>query len=409
MPHPESSGTDTRGHVLGPGVPSLYDPVHRRGLAWRVRRAPSVTVSFDADAGAEADWIIVRGGVTRSAEPWAGASLDTTGSWARLDDMSAPRASFTALELLDGRVFVIDQDSCNSVMSDLGGPPHPPLQTDLLDPASGRWTATAALNAPRSGFVVVRLHDGRILVTGGNNGWHGSYSSTKLFDPATGQWTAAGLLNTARKNPVGALLQDGRVLVAGGTYSDGFRDEADFFSRPLADRELTSAEIYDPATDRWTPTGSLTDAAAAGTAYSLPDGRVLAVGHDWVAEPVAEVYDPRRGTWAAAGRLVRPQGSTSVVLMDGSLLVVGGTGEVVTHGSDGDSHAYDPVATVRRFDPDTGVTVEVSPLPAPRTGAIAVRLSDGRVLVAGGTEHGQLAVVCGIPSHGDVLHLRPSS
>jgi len=142
----------------------------------------------------------------------ASTPVDATGSWTRLDDMSVPRSSFTALELLDGRVFVIDQHSCNGTMSDLGGPPHPPGRTDILDPATERWTAAAALNAPRSGFVAVRLHDGRILVTGGNNGWHGSYSSTKLFEPVTGRWTEGGLLNTARKGPIGALLQDGREI-----------------------------------------------------------------------------------------------------------------------------------------------------------------------------------------------------
>jgi N-acetylneuraminic acid mutarotase len=85
------------------------------------------------------------------------------------------------------------------------------------------------------------------------------------------------------------------------------------------------------------------------------------------------VYDPRSGAWTSAGSLVHLGGSATTVLADGSLLVVGGT--------DND-HV---VATVRRFDPDTGTSVEVAPLPAPRTGAIAVRLADGRVLVAGGT------------------------
>ena len=70
----------------------------------------------------------------------------------KLDDMSVPRWSFTALELLDGRVFVIDHEACNG-MSDLTGPPHAPGRTDILEPATGRWTAAAALNATRSGFV----------------------------------------------------------------------------------------------------------------------------------------------------------------------------------------------------------------------------------------------------------------
>ena len=71
-----------------------------------------------------------------------------------------------------------------------------------------------------------------------------------------------------------------------------------------------------------------------------------------------------------------------------------GAAEVVTPGEE---MSYVPVATVRRFDPDTGISVEVSPLPAPRTGAVAVRLADGRVLVAGGTEHGRLPTYVDAP------------
>lgn len=324
--------------------------------------------------------------VSPSASPSGRAAL---GSWIRPDDMSLARWSFAALELLDGRVFVVDQEACNG-MSDLSGPPHPPGPTDLLDPATGRWTPADALNATRSGFVAVRLRDGRVLVTGGDNGWHASYSSTKLFDPATGRWTATGLLNTARMDPVGALLPDGRVLVAGGLYSEGFKNEDDFFNRtdwPDV-RDLTSAEIYNPKTERWTLTGSLREAGSAGDAYALPDGRVLVVGHAWSSEPRdAEIYDPMRGTWSVAGNLVRLPGSASVVLPDGALLVIGGTTEVVTSSPDGDVIiAYPVVATVRRFDPDTGNTVEVAPMPSGRTGAVAVQLADGRVLVAGGVE-----------------------
>jgi hypothetical protein len=207
-----------------------------------------------------------------------------------------------------------------------------------------------------------------------------------VFDPATGRWTATGLLNTARMDPVGALLADGRVLVAGGTFSEGFRDEEDFFNRtdwPDV-HDLTSAEVYDPKTGRWTLTGGLNEAGSAGDAYALPDGRVLVVGHAWSSEPRdAEIYDPMRGEWSVAGNLVRLPGSASVVLPDGSLLVIGGTTETVA--ADGNA-SYVPVATVRRFDPDTGISVDVAPLPAPRTGPVAVRLADGRVLVAGGTE-----------------------
>ncbi len=296
--------------------------------------------------------------------------------------MSEPRWSFTALELLDGGLFVIDQQPC-SVISELGGGPWPVGPTDILDPATGHWTSASALNATRSGFLAVRLPDSRVLVTGGDNGWWGAYSSTKLFDPATGRWNASGLLNTARKSPIGAVLPDGRVLVAGGTYSVGFKDRKEFervasgIGTPPEERGLISAELYDPQTGRWTPTGSMHGTTTASAAYVLPDGRVLVVGQLQTngAQPV-EAYDPATGSWSVAGSLMYLPGSAAVVLANGSLLTIGGMSPVAND---------EAVATVRRFDPRTGATSDAAPLPAPRSDAAAVRLADGRVLVAGGT------------------------
>jgi Kelch motif len=300
------------------------------------------------------------------------------GTWTRLDDMSVARWSLEAIELLDGRVFVIDQARCGGA-SELHGPPDPPGPTELLDPKTGTWSPAAALNAFRSGFVAARLPDDRVLVTGGDNGWDRSYSSTKLFDPTTGHWANAALLGTARIHPIVAGLPDGRILVAGGTYSEGFAGWEDFSSWTTwpEERPLTSAEIFDPVTSRWATTGSLHDVASAGDAYVLPDGRVVAVASPGRADPgPVEIFDPSTERWSTAGLLARPSGSATTVLADGTLVIVGGmvSGELDR-----------PLPDAWRFDPWTGRSWAVAPMPVGRHGAVAVLLADGRVLVAGGT------------------------
>ncbi|MGE5756394.1 MAG: hypothetical protein ACM35G_11915, partial [Planctomycetaceae bacterium] len=131
------------------------------------------------------------------------ATAFVAGAWTRLDDMSVPRWSFTAIELLDGRIFAVDREPCNG-MSYLGGPPHPSGPADILDPRTGRWSEVPAFGATRTNFATVRLADGRVLIAGGDNGWWGSYSSTKVFDPATEAWSTAGLMSTGRDGPVAA-------------------------------------------------------------------------------------------------------------------------------------------------------------------------------------------------------------
>jgi hypothetical protein len=57
-----------------------------------------------------------------------------------------------------------------------------------------------------------------------------------------------------------------------------------------------SAELYDPASGRWTPTGRMTDYRGS-EAVALQDGRVLvACGGD-----AGDVYSPASGTWTATG------------------------------------------------------------------------------------------------------------
>jgi hypothetical protein len=63
------------------------------------------------------------------------------------------------------------------------------------------------------------------------------------------------------------LLRDGRVLVTGGTTSE-------------ESSRFTSAEIFDPKTGNWSPTGSMNVGRSEieYAAVRLPDGRVLVPG-----------------------------------------------------------------------------------------------------------------------------------
>src|SRR5262249_48717826 len=75
----------------------------------------------------------------------------------------------------------------------------------------------------------------------------------------------AGDLIMPRYYHTATLLQDGRVLVAGGVI-DG------------SAYVTNTAEIYDPATNAWSATGSMNVARGFHSAVLLPDGKVLVTG-----------------------------------------------------------------------------------------------------------------------------------
>jgi len=143
-------------------------------------------------------------------------------------------------------------------------------------------------------------------------------ATAEIYDPVTGLWTLTGSMNTARADHALVRLHDGGVLVAGGYTSE-------------EEPRFTSAEIFDPHTGQWTPTGDMTTGRSEAEYASvlLPDGRVLVPGgHTAFQTPVSssDLYDPRTGTWTAAGSMsVVRAGQSSIVLRgDRSALVMGG-------------------------------------------------------------------------------------
>ncbi len=222
-----------------------------------------------------------------------------------------------ATRLLDGRVLVAG-----------GGAPD--ALPELYDPATGRWTTTRMVIHRESGgsvfpaYTATLLRDGRVLVAGGTGDDGIDLAAAELFDPTTGRWTATGGMAIPRSGHTATLLADGKVLVTGGK-SDG-----PIFSFPAH----TSAELYDPATGRWTATGSLAEARWGHTAtlifakrHGLGGGRSrLSCGRiltSCAAPP--RVYDPASQRWSTTGSMGEARwGHVSIVLQNGTVLVVGG-------------------------------------------------------------------------------------
>jgi hypothetical protein len=350
-----------------------------------------------------------------------------------------------AVLLGDGRVLLVGGSA------DFGDVADDSVKTELWDPASGVWDTTQSLNKPRDEFVAVPLTDGRALVTGGVNQTEQSYSSSYIYDPRPGHetWTKAGLLGTARTDAAAAVLPDGRVLVVGGFFhlkpSFGYNGAgavlaafrpssgggAGSSAPPVADIEpphigaaLATAEIYDPTTDAWSATGSLSYARAEAQAVTLDDGRVLVVGSlsddrgvtvDDHASTTAEVYDPATGRFSPTSPLPKIdraalekagvahanpvpdqepnilQVGTLVPLADGGAVLMGHAGYWKHAGEITRSFRYDATADRWTEIGNTYVFVgEPTAIPLetvgvrPLTGAMVERLPDGRILVAGG-------------------------
>ncbi|NOK16808.1 kelch-like protein [Corallococcus carmarthensis] len=216
----------------------------------------------------------------------------------------------------------------------------------------GTWALTAprAFNSFRLVSTATLLPNGKVLVAGGREEQgHTCNSAAELYDPASNTWSATGSMLDCRYGHTATLLPDGKVLVAGG------RGQV---------VNTQTAELYDPATGTWSATGSMAEPRAGHTATLLLNGKVLVQ-----SGMTAELYDPASGTWSATGSLVDPRGGRSATLLpDGKVLVVG-------------SQVGNPT-TAELYDPASG-TWSLTGSPVAPAGGSAALLPDGKVLVVG--------------------------
>lgn len=342
------------------------------------------------------------------------ASLEVT----LTDALHTGRMNHTATSLDDGHVLVVGGET-------LAG--RDPIATlEDYDPATGAWTEVATLDAGRSNHTATRLDDGRVLIVGGgentSNGipsGEGVVASAVLYDPATHALTPAAPLHEARGHHAAVRLPSGDVLVVGGASSvDGSLTT------------LASAERYDVANDVWVEAGTL-DASRAMLRVELDDedapvvvggltispagGRPVASVERWVDGAFAPLgglpdggciyHDVLRTSagelvlvgglgagvffptlarlavdadaFASIGTLPSDRNSVAAAAVPGGFLAIGG------FLYDTSAHVLDEVLLYRLDDAGASL-VTTATLPQGHSGARAVTLANGDVLVVGG-------------------------
>jgi N-acetylneuraminic acid mutarotase len=305
----------------------------------------------------------VQGNVTRSTILPSGRVLMLTdgsqtgrifdpasGEWSATGPMSAPRSLATLTLLPSGQVLVAGGSNLDTA--------------ERYDEATNEWTPVASMSMVHRAHQAVLLRSGRVLVISGFNNVTGEVPVAEIYDPASDTWTLAAPPLVPRHYASATLLHDGRVLLAGGFTAGGVTNHA---------------ELFDPVANTWTATGAMTHPRNGHMAALLHDGQVLVAGGAdgaRIGQRVAERYDPTTGTWQTAGMQDNGRENSAMVLLpSGRVMVSGGFSSTPTLTFYTDVDLYDPVANRWLAAPAMSLA---------RAQHWATLLNDGRVLLMGG-------------------------
>lgn len=325
---------------------------------------PSDNARVDHGAAVLTDGrVLVFGGRSPTLTPWVATELfdPATGAFSTAGDMPVTRfnpvwigVSASRIVVAGGETSAARRDEATAVL--------------VWSPGSGTWTSPGRLTEVRLGNSATRLPlEGNVLLVAGGDFYlrdPARVTPVELFDVDQGTSRAPkGEMVEPRFLHSATRLFDGRVLLAGGLDS-------------FTSQEVSSAEIYDAATETFTRACTLVGERWAHSAGSLPDGRVLLAGGYFMGRVTgsAEVFDPTTGECTATGSLHVPRAELRLVtLASGEVLALGGR--------DGDGQA---LADVESWNPLTGAWTERQRLPVPRVGHTASLLPQGQVLLLGG-------------------------
>jgi hypothetical protein len=290
--------------------------------------------------------------------------------------LSAGRAGHTVTRLEDGTVLVVGGADVNgSVLA----------TAELYDPAADTWTPVGPLSTPRVGHTASLLADGRVLVAGGTTDASdvvtaalSAVKTTELFDPATLAFGAGPDLARPHVAHAAVTLASGDVVVGGG--ATWFT----VFGIPIPD--LTNkAQMFQVSSGSWSSEVSMKAARVGASSILLGDGRALFAGGigGSVTSPAAldtsEILDPATGRFTSSGTMSVGRSLMTMLKLPATdlILVAGGaTGTDLTNPA--------PTDAAELFDPATGLFSAVASLPEPRAGAGGLVQPNRHAILFGG-------------------------
>jgi hypothetical protein len=349
--------------------------------------------------------VLIAGGTTDGSTCLTTARVynPATNVYSTVASMTTARCQASAVALTNGDVLVAGGQPTWSGGSSLDS-------GEVYAPATNHWTAVTNTMSDEHGFqpVIALLPSGKALVAGGQ-GSSAPTTAASLYDPATNSFSTTGSMIDASDQPIFVSLSTGQVLVAGGSNGSAALQTGEVYSpasgtwratanemavgrafaggAPLSGGEalvvggfaanfafgtgVNSSDVYNAATNRFSPGPALTVARGAFGIASLADGRVLIAGGSenyssstsQTDTPTSELYSPATNSWQVVGDMpgTGADSMTMNLLPSGQVLALGG-----------EDNSFAPVDQTALFTPSTKPGAPASVVASAGNGAAMV-------------------------------------
>lgn len=272
----------------------------------------------------------------------------------------------------DENVIYADAGPDAVELQDAGPLDAGPLDTGLLDAGLAdtgpvaepdTWTTLANMPTARLWLGAASSNDGRVFVMGGLGSLtlgSPALSTAEVYDPATNEWAVVESMPTARFGAAVVTGADGLIYVIGGLPS--------YAGGILG---LRTVEAYDPASDTWQTRADLPEARRFASAALGADGRIYVIGgnNDASAGLRSVVAYSMEGGWeTVAETSVAHFYAAATSDADGKPWVVGGA-------------FFD---TAEHYNATTDMWASAPPMLTERVGLGVARSTDGRLFAFGG-------------------------
>jgi len=233
-----------------------------------------------------------------------------------------------------------------------------------------------------------------------------SLSACSLSFGTIGTWSNVELPPTALLGANSVVLPDGEVVFLGGYDSTG--------------QPRSRVLRFDPKDNQWSQGASMPGQQSGYAIAALPNGSVLIAGGGGLlggvgALPVAGsggaesgfqllaatwLYNPQLDVWSKGGDLhVARSGAAAVVLTDGRVLIAGGSVPLATpiQLPDGTTNFFGFGTSAETFDPQSNSWSLVGPMHFAHGSTALLALPHGMALAAGGCDFANQQLGLGVP------------